>query len=157
MLAASAVCAMVAAGCQRATSTKETGQVARPVLRDLAIQLVGTPDGRPIAGAVVRSRPQNPKHVMRVSDYFRSPASPVSVQTDANGRAVLQLPADRPFELVVAAPGRAPESISFDGAEELTDAARAFSLPVGGGGSGAAGGGVAWWGELRCGPAGAGG
>ncbi len=138
-------------GCAGTDGGGGTGPVAAaPVEREVLIQLVSTPEGTPIAGAVVRARPQNPKHVMRVSDYVRSTPSPVAVQTDTIGRARLVLPADRPFELVVAAPGRAPESISFDGAELLTDAPRVFALPVG---SGAAGGSVPWWGELRCGPA----
>ena len=138
-------------GCAGTGTTGATAHAATaPVERDVFIELVRSPEGTPIAGAVVRARPQNPKHVMRVSDYLRSTPTPVSVQTDANGRALLRLPADRPFELVVAAPGRAPESISFDGAEQLTDGPRAFSLPVG---SGAAGGSVPWWGELRCAPA----
>lgn len=145
------VIAVLLAGCAgTGTSAKTESAATAPVEREVLIQLVSTPEGTPIAGAVVRARPQNPKHVMRVSDYLRSTPSPVSVQTDTNGRARLVLPADRPFELVVAAPGRAPESISFDGAELLTDAPRVFVLPVG---SGAAGGSVPWWGELRCGPA----
>ena len=97
--------------------------------------------GDELAGKMVKC--QKCQHVFRVPDYLRARPGATSARTDARGRAVLELPADRPFELVVAIPGREPESISFEGPGELTDAARVLVLPPGIGATGA---------ELRCTP-----
>lgn len=118
----------------------------------VAVELRDAATGSPIEGAVVRALPQNPKHVFRVADYLRSVPGATSARTDAGGRAVLELPGDRPFELVVAVGGREPESIAFDDASELNgaaDAVRVFALPPGAGPVPTAGGAVVW-GELRC-------
>ncbi len=118
----------------------------------VAVELRDAATGAPIEGAVVRALPQNPKHVFRVADYLRAAPGATSVRTDAGGRAVLELPADRPFELVVAVSGREPESISFEGPGELMQAARVWLLPPGAAGAGNGGRSATAWGVLRCAP-----
>ncbi len=127
LLAAVAPLVAVASGCAGGADSRAP---------DVEVMLTSS-DGQPVVGAVARILPQNPRHPARVADYLRGAPRAAAVQTDEQGRALLTLPVDRPFELVIypgggsaAAPGT-PDSISFDSAAELVRSERAFTVGTG--------------------------
>ena len=76
---------------------------------------VTTPDGAPVAGAIVRADPIDPHHPLNIADYFRDePSSLGSWRTDAQGRAVITLLRDRPTAISFAAADCTPDSMLID-------------------------------------------
>lgn len=77
--------------------------------------LITTPEGGPIAGAVVRADPIDPRHPLNIADYFRAePGTLGSWRTDAGGHASVTLLLSRPTAVSFAAAGFVPDSTLVD-------------------------------------------
>lgn len=103
----------VIAGAAWALAAALSGCSSAPT-RPLTVE-VQSESGQPIVGALVRVLPANPRHPLRISDYFASDLPPGPwVETGADGRARLSAYTEGPQDLVVTARGYAPWRRFFD-------------------------------------------
>ncbi|MDP1661657.1 MAG: hypothetical protein Q8L55_07050 [Phycisphaerales bacterium] len=86
-----------------------------PLATRSAAVFVITPEGEPIAGALVRADPVDPRHPLNIADYFRTePGTLGSWRTDTQGHAAVRLLVDRPTAVSFAAAGFVPDSSLID-------------------------------------------
>jgi hypothetical protein len=80
----------------------------------VAIEVWNPADGQPAAAVPFWATSHDTRHPLSLRDILRrAPRQPPTSTTDRDGRAVLTLPADRPFSVVFWVPDHGPEPALF--------------------------------------------
>lgn len=88
----------------------------------VAIEVWNPADGQPAAAVPIWATSHDTRHPLSLRDILRrAPRQPPTSTTDRDGRAVLTLPADRPFSVVFWVPDHGPEPALFPEPRNLAD------------------------------------